>query len=802
MDMLYWAGEYIKVFLAYFAVMFVWPSVVFHGYLKKKSLTVRFAFCTTVQIILINTVVLGLGLLHLLHGWIVALLFYGVFLLAIFKRHRLSSEEKDGLRRLKDGTYGIRLFLSDRRKELAAWSRKKWKEILEKLKGHKLEYLSLAVVVVFGMMYFSYGAFQNVCYGTSDMPVHHAWIYGLLQGKIFSDGIYPEAMHCFVYTIRVVFGIPVYSCELFLAGVYSSVILVSLYLLLKELFTWRGSAVWALALFLTVDLKYINAIASMARLQWTIPQEFGFHTIFLCTLFLIRCMKDTFADCPKWGKAFFKYLFQNENLFLFQMAFTASFVIHFYVTIIAFFLCVVVALFYFFSLFRKKRILYLAAAVFSGLFISVMPLAIAYAEGIPLQGSIGWGLSVIQGENQEETGENQEETQQTEAVNFAGTQYDINRSGLEKQIKQKEVNADKEPDLIQKTQILCKRAAGKIITVMKTVYQNGYVAIYEKERAKWIVGINILGCGIWLVYRLIAGIVAGIMRKKSKNIDFLYQWDGEMLLTAMSVMVMIAFTAGDLGLPSLIERSRLCSIEQMLLCAAVWVPVDMVLGIFMKTWLHLILLFLIPLGVGGIYEGTQYLGIFHGYLYYNLSRYNQAVNVTNQIIREFPDKSYTIVSPTDELYQVIEHGYHEELLLFSQKIMTGTNYTIPTKYLFLYVEKKPIQSMQYHFFEGPKWLASEKYQPYFGTFSSQGDDIHSGKISAAAAEKPVRVYSLLSDSYKDLESREILESRAMEWCKDFQKRFPEDMKIYYENDLFCCYMIRQNSYRLFQLEEK
>ena len=113
-----------------------------------------------------------------------------------------------------------------------------------------------------------------------------------------------------------------------------------------------------------------------------------------------------------------------------------------------------------------------------------------------------------------------------------------------------------------------------------------------------------------------------------------------------------------------------------------------------------------------------------------------------------------------------------------------------------------MEYLQYHFPKGPKWLATENYASYFEEISSQGDQIRAGTISAETAKKPIQIYSLLSDSYGDLESREILESRVMEWCKNFQKRFPEDMKVYYEDDAFCCYIIRQNPYRQFQLEEK
>ncbi len=278
MDTLYWATEYVKVFLAYFAIMFVWPSVVFHNYLKDKSRTVRFAFCVTVPVVLINTVVLGLGLLHILHGWLVALLFYGSLLWGIGCRIKFSQAQKKAIVRLLKGTYGIRLFFSDIHRYLKNWCGEKRKQHRKSMRGHWIEYITLAAVVVFGMIYFTYGTFQDHSYGFGDMYTHHSWIYGLLQGKPFSAGIYPEAMHCLIYTIRVAFGIRIYSIMLFLAGIHVAVILVGAYLLLKELFAWRGTAILVLAAFLTVDLLCIDEIFSMSRLQWTLPQEFGFHT--------------------------------------------------------------------------------------------------------------------------------------------------------------------------------------------------------------------------------------------------------------------------------------------------------------------------------------------------------------------------------------------------------------------------------------------------------------------------------------------------------------------------------------------
>ena len=88
MDTWYWALEYVRVFFAYVMILFVWPSVVFRDYLRGRSRTVRFAFCVTVPVVLLNTVVLSLGVFHILYGWLIAVLFYGTLLLGLLRSKR------------------------------------------------------------------------------------------------------------------------------------------------------------------------------------------------------------------------------------------------------------------------------------------------------------------------------------------------------------------------------------------------------------------------------------------------------------------------------------------------------------------------------------------------------------------------------------------------------------------------------------------------------------------------------------------------------------------------------------------
>ena len=115
-------------------------------------------------------------------------------------------------------------------------------------------------------------------------------------------------------------------------------------------------------------------------------------------------------------------------------------------------------------------------------------------------------------------------------------------------------------------------------------------------------------------------------------------------------------------------------------------PADEVLFAIGRRKMAYILPYLSVLGVAAIYAGTNYFGVYHSYLYYELTRYNSVVNLTNRIASEYPKQRYTIISTTDEIYQVIESGWHEEILDFYYKSKLE-KYYIPTEYLFFYVER-------------------------------------------------------------------------------------------------------------------
>lgn len=796
--MAYWVFEYGKVLIAYIALMYIWPMVVFRRYLAPKSRTYKFAFCTTVQVILINTVVLLLGLVHILNRWTMILFFYGGILVSLLWKRKFTGEGIQRVRQVLVGTRGVKLFLLQAISSMRHALRRGVKNLWRSSKGKRLEYLLLGVVVLFGMIYFSYGAFVDHSYGFGDMYTHHAWIYGLLEGKIFSAGIYPEAMHCFIYAMHQLFGIRVYSCMLFVAGVHVSTLLIAIYCFLKEVLKSRYTSLLIIASFLVLDLMCIDEVFSMARLQWTLPQEFALYTQFLCALYLVRYLRTDRNPRKESGKR--KWVVWDENLFLFMMALAASFAIHFYVTIMAFFLCASFAVFLLHRIFRKGNFRSLVAAVFAGIFIAAAPMGVAYATGIPFQGSIDWALNVISGEDTKEGRTQQAEailnTEQGETVLPSATETKDSNTSLNGQSSDAHANGT---EITQKTIPLTerlKRLAIKVwdVTEKKSegLYSYGYATLYGEERADWILRFTALAAGIGVVCCLIALLI----HRKIKIF-----FEGYLGLTLASIAFMILYAAPFLGLPELIAGARVCSTGQLLILAMMFVPVDLFLYLIGLTVIRVVLPMVSIVLTGAIYVGANYFDVYHGFLYNELTRYNSVVDVTNNIIKNFPQYSYTIVSPTDELYQVIEYGRHEEIYNFV-KVIQSNAYSLPSEYIFLYVEKKPIQYAQSHFYTGPEWLAKEKYTQYYTMYFSEGNQLNQSTISDDYADQDFMFFLKESQNYSDLASRTILESKLNRWCKQFEHNFPNDINTYYEDDDFVCYVIRQNTSRLFNLEEE
>lgn len=791
----YWASEYIKVLAGYTFLMFIWPVFMLRKYLKGRSITFLFGFCVTFQPVLINTVVIVLGLVHLLNVWVVRGLFYIPFLIEVIKWLGWGKKEERNIKHLLNGTYGMKMFCHNVICGIGRRIRGFCHIIRGRLRTHWWEYGLLSVIIIYGMIYFSWGAFQNYSFGFGDMYTHSAWIYGLVEGQIFSAGVYPEGMHCFIYGMHTLFGIRLYSCQLFLAGIHLSAFFLAAYILMKVIFHWKYTPMFVLAAFLTLDVVCIDEIYGMSRLQWMLPMEFGLHSVFLCAAFLVRYLysekRMIFRGKPTRG-------YWDENLLVFALSLAASLTIHFYSTIMAFFLCLAFVPVHMKKIFSRKRFMPLFAAVATGFVVAVLPMAGAYATGIPLEASLHWAMSVIEGaESQTQSQTQQQDAAVTEEPEAQGGLEDAGESEEVQGLEGTSAGSQKEPLKDRALRVL-ERAKTILQEKLITLYQAGYVTLYRAERAEWIVAATALASLIWLVVRLMLMLAKCFFKKRKIQPG---NFDHYLSITFASVIFMAMYCAHMIGLPYLIAGSRLCSMEQMLILAMMAVPLDLVFSVMHLAICEGILKIVSAFVVAGIYIGTIMTGSFHGFLYYEWTRYNGAVLCTHSIISTMPEYSYTVISPTDELYQMIQYGYHEELLNFANQVWEK-EYRLPSEHIFIFLEKKPILYAQYLFASGPEWLAREKYLGYYGLsfpVSQRPGYLCAELMSAEELGGERYEFELGSQEYGTLNRRALAESVVYQWCQAFSTLYPGELQTYYEDEQFICYYIRQNPQSLYQL---
>ena len=776
-ETIYWIIEYIKVIPAYAFIMFLWPLAVFHKFLKDKSRTYKFSLCVVSMITIINMSVLMLGTLHVLNVWVIRILFYGAFLFVIVKRLNISKERVSSIKHMTAGTMGKKTFVQRFLagiKRILIYFLNKAKEFF---KGNIVAYAMMILIVLYGVLYFSWSGFQDFSYGASDMYVHHEWIYNLVKGEPFSGGIYPEGMHCFIYMINALFGIKIYSGLMYVAGIHSAVTIVSAYVLFKEIFKWKYTPILVMALFLILDVRGNLPIMSMSRMTWTLPQEFAYPTVFLCGAYLISYLKRKDENSS----------LKNEKLLIFMLALAGSISIHFYATIMAFFVCLMIVLPLIPKLFKNKNFRNLFAAVVLGVVIAFIPMLAALATGKKFQGSIDWAIGLIKDtiayENHIDTDSIRDKAIEIVTGN-QGVSVELALKGNDKNAVVRSI----------------KKAGDKMPFSQRRqdIYLKTYVLMHGADRAPIIIAVQVLAVLIWLICKIGFSIIK--INKKDTDTG---RYDGYLMVALVSAAFILLNNSTALGLPELIEAGRLSAMAQFFSVSLFFVPIDLILSFpYYKNKLAI---------SAGICVAAMFLTVFltiktgnyHSYLYYNLGRYNGAVNCAISIIKDTRPEEFTIVSTTEEYYQIIDCGYHEELIDFVNSAYYEDTYTLPTKYVFIYLEKKPIKYPHAHFPSGPKWLALENYPSYHGEGVSQAPEIYHSEITDEMAETDYgKFVSGTIKEYSHLERRTLVESKVYGWCKEFEKLYPGVLKTYYEDDYFVCYYFEQNQRSTYELSIK
>ena len=745
--------RFVGIFAAYTGLTVLLPAIMFRRILAGRRLSEQFLMCYTFGNFYIINIVFVVQLLHISGFWTLVL-FTAVPGILIWSRvNRVSLRElcmKTGIvcKKILQGSMGIKGFLYRvKNRSKAVLKKAVWLFYCEVV-CNTLQWILAGTVIA--ALFWIYGRQLILTYGyrASDIPVHLNWINQMSRGNLFASGVYPFGFHCMVYYLHAVFGFDTYVilCVFYLVQVFfiHIVLLAMLKLLCRSLYLpYAGIMVYILGSFW--------ARQTYSRFGSSLPQEFGMIFVIPSVYFLIG-----FFQTEK------KNLKNRETKLIlgcFALAFSLTLAIHFYGTMIAGLCCIGIAVGFGTRFLNKEYFRRIMLTGIISVFLAVLPMGIAFAGGTPLQGSLGWGLSVINGGSSDTEDTSENEAAQKQAMEEMAARLIENAQNSNSE----PVQTEETPVITEATKHSLADKAREIPKKMKNLREMMVRRIQE-----FIINSQ----EQWCAYAVLAGIAVlillGLMFIILRRITY-----GEMLMSAgfcMGILTLL-LCAGNLGLPVLMDPAR-CSIYYVyLLIVSITVLGDGLLYlIFMPRILTIprnavSFILAVSMAAGMIHQGLVKTPDF-------ISDYvsNGAFTCLTNIIKENKDETWTIVSANDETQMGLDHGWHYETITFLRKqehINKDTKLIIPTEKVYFFIEKIPLN--------------------YSVVYSGSGQSISKkGASQSLPNSGGIGMYQG--------ESRWILMSRMYYWAQAFMEMYPNEMKVYYESEDFVCYVMPQNMY--------
>ena len=754
------------IFAAYTGITVLLPEIMFRRILKGRRLSEQFLMSYTFGNFYIINIVFALQLLHISNFFTLTAVTVLMSILIGLKVNRISlrrklAEGKKIFCRLSDGSLGIRSAVSKFGEWMKSGCRYFGKFFCRYIVKKPIQ--SVFLIFICGALLWIYGRQIILTYGyrASDIPVHLSWINQMSRGKIFSKGVYPFGFHCMIYYLHTVFRIDTYVilCEFFFAQVIylHAVLLAMLKLLCKTkylpyigVFTYIVGNFWAGQTY--------------SRFYSTLPQEYGMIFVIPSVYFLIRFFqihKENLKDRET-----------RRILQCFAMAFSLTLAIHFYGTMIAGLCCIGIAMGFCFRFVKKEYFCRIMVTGILSVALAVLPMAIAFAGGTPLQGSLGWGMSVING-----TQNNTSDTANTSSDNKVKVtgedgktvEIDVSKLPSAKKDETTVVVEQKKPSLgdrirtvTDKIKVISDKIKdmpnrlSKVVRTMSIRIRNIVVPVDWQK----------MGTAVMTAYAglLILGLVFCAFRKT--------EYGAALISVGFCMLILtVLLCAGPFGLPTLMDAARCSVYYAYLLPMAGVVLADGILcfmtmpRIFRNSKnvlsLGISVVLLIVLLQKDLVKNPEFSSEYVT---------NGAITCLTNIIRENEDETWTIVSTNDETQMALDHGWHYETITFLrqlEKIDENTKILIPTKNIYFFVEKIPLD--------------------YRVSYAGSGQSISKkGAGQALPNAGGIVVYQG--------ENRWIVMSRMYYWVQAFMKKYPNEMKVYYEDDQFICYRIPQNMY--------
>lgn len=781
-------------FVTYTASMIILPSFFLKRRLAHRTFTERVLSYFLVGNFYFINLVLLLGLLHISYpATLIAGILIPFIIRAIKNKARIErffSNCAVWSKRVLENRIGKRnaahMLAHGIRRNLMQWSGK----LFQFIRAHAFTFLMVAALMVAVSMRYGQHFITYFGYSTSDQPVHTYWINYLGRNQIFVAGVYPYGFHCVIYFLHAVFQIDTYVL-MRVFGLTQTFYIFLMLAMVIDLITKTNYLGYVVAIFTVIFSGYTRF--SVTRYVTTLPQEYGMLFIlpsiyFILQFFREQMISNTMGLPDEDGKKIWKAR-GNAKLCLnmFAISFSLTFAVHFYDTIIAFLLCLGVAVGFGFLLFRKEYFLNIILAGIISMALAIAPMAAAFATGTELQGSLGWALSVIAGTRVEvNSGANGQlsDGQSVEKKEEASEQAVEEESSFVEMTEEQEESTEI-GDVVQSTPTVRERIAnlGKgVVTKLHAlpgIINNQVLEYCFTQEQKGSCQLALIG--------LVEVFLLGIFLYHARS-----RWYGASVISlVMGIMLlMLMLVAGELHLPKLMDPERTC----IYINYFIWMPFAFLVD-YACVWLQGILAVLLPtkrfvwlsviqkertLQVMAAVLSLLFLaefvmqGIFKEPIITTGLQTNGAMVCLTNIIRDEQDYTYTIVSASDERNMALDHAYHEELSVFLRKMegySPSHRITLPTKNVYFFIEKIP-----------PKfWIPG----------------IESRSIDENDAFNMLN-YGIGTASYSGKYRFQTM-ARIYYWAQHFKELYPNDVTVYFENEEFVCYKLAQNPYNNYNL---
>lgn len=572
------------------------------------------------------------------------------------------------------------------------------------------------------------------------------YIYGYRKFNSYGYSTSDEEVH--LYWIQSLLGNEIFPNGMYPYGMH---ILIAVISVLFKLNVVRVTMAFShIILFIVLGIAYLvlrqiftNKYGVLvAFIMYTIGNLYVSYERFHFTLPMEYGMPAIFIITA----AIVSYIRKRDKLnwFLIVASIIYTLSCHFYVTAFIGIICLVMGLVYFTVLIKRRILIKLIMAGIIGLFIGLIPFLVGFLLGHSFyEDSKSWAINVIT-RSKENDIENDEEAEVIQAEVL-------------------------QPEVIQEDKISNNDVKTEEGSLLEEVYKVLMKRFYNNNEYVFLFTV------ILIIFTFLYGLLGFIYSKK--EVGYLFYIGLSIICLIGNIMV----TCYDMGWPVPIEIKRQAVFLTYFMMILLCVPLEFLYALMKKRnikekWNNTIF-FILSLIIASTLIYTGNIKNMDTIYYWNIQT-DGAMKLVLSLMDKKENFSWTVVSPVNERSAILNSGFHYELLDLVEELDNWTEdqtIYIPTKEVYFVIEKYPLE---YGLVPVNKKLPITMWLP----------------VSYELSKTPIIEERPRSNIY--LHQRREIMSKIYYWAKEYKRYYPQEMKIYYEDDEIIIYRLEQASYHL------